>query len=389
MYTSDVRHIALVLPIRLEENVGILRGISNYEREHTDWSFFLDDQAKSVADPSWLFRRHWDGVICRHLDPRLLKECIKRKVPCVDLEDTPVYFDGVPKIRPDNYALGNLAGEHFIDRGFKHFGYCGFSSENWSVERRKGMCEAVEEVGHECSIMDTVYSHELDPGWDIREQTIIQKWIEGLPKPVAIMACNDMRALQVMEAVHTAGFKIPEDVAVIGSNNETCRVRLAHPALSSIPMNLEEWGYLGAKALDLVMEGKEAEKEVFIEPLPVIVRRSTEVLAVEDPVVSKALQIIHEEACEMLRVEELSKRVSVSRSVLERRFRKFLRKSPQEEIRSVKIAEAKKLLIETDKPLVEIAELIGFEHPEYLSVMFKRLTGEPPSEFRNKNRRPE
>jgi LacI family transcriptional regulator len=375
--------------MRLEENIGILRGIANYEREHKDWSFFLDDQAKSVLDPSWLFRRHWDGVICRHLDSRLIEECIKRNVPCVDLEDATIFHEGVPKIRPDNFALGNMAGEHLLDRGFSNFGYCGFSSEDWSLERRKGMCEAIEATGKECSVFDTVYSHELDPGWDMREQALIQRWIETLPKPVAIMACNDMRALQVMEAVHSAGLKIPEDVAVIGANNETCRVRMAHPALTSIPMNLEEWGYSAAKALDEIMEGKSAQKELFIDPMPVIVRRSTEVFAVEDKVVSKALRIIHEEACEMLRVEELSKRVNVSRSVLERRFRKFLRKSPQEEIRSVKIAEAKKLLIETDKPLAEIAELIGFEHPEYLSVMFKRLTGEPPSEYRNRNKRQE
>ena len=130
------------------------------------------------------------------------------------------------------------------------------------------------------------------------------------------------------------------------------------------------------------MEGKLVEPLTYIEPLPVVVRRSTEALAIEDPVVKKALRIIREEACAYLRVEELAERVNVSRSLLDRLFRKYLRRTPQDEIRQVRISKAKKLLIETDLTLVDIAEQTGFDHPEYLSVMFKRMTSETPRDFR-------
>jgi LacI family transcriptional regulator len=378
----EYKHIALVLPTRLPENVGILEGIAAYERAHTDWSFFLDDQAMGVKNPDWLLSRPWDGIICRHLNPRLLEECVRRGIPCVDLEDTEIRFPGIPKLRPDNLAIGHTGGEHFIERGFRHFGFCGFSSESWSTTRRKGFVEAVETVGYECAVMETVYTHELAPVWDLQEQALIQEWLSTLPRPVAILSCNDMRALQVVEAAHNLGIAVPEEISILGVNNETCRVQLAHPALSSIPVNIIDWGYKGAGALDCLINGQPFPTETFIEPLPVVIRRSTDVFAVDDPVIANALRIIHEEACGALRVDDLARRVNVSRSVLERRFRKLLRRSPQEEIRSIKINMAKQLMMDTDKSMAEIAELTGFEHPEYLSVMFKRLTGEAPRDFR-------
>lgn len=386
MLNTETKNVALVLQTRLSENLLVLDGIASYELSNADWNFFLDDQARSVANPEWLFGRHWDGVICRHRFPALIEECLRRGVPCVDMEDWPTVYPGVPKVRPDNTAVGHVGGEHLLDRAFQHFAYCGFSSEHWSVERRRGFVEAIEAVGHQVSILETEYSHELAPDWDMEEQARIQEWVAGLEKPVAIMACNDLRAAQVIEAVHHGGFAIPLEVSVLGANNDVCRVKLSHPSLSSVPINAVDWGFKAAEALDLMMRGERAPEQVFVDPLPVVTRRSTEALAVDDPAVSRALKIIHEEATEALKVDDLARRVNVSRSVLERRFRKFLRRTPQEEIRTMKIMRAKQMLLETDKTLADIAEAIGFEHPEYLSVMFKRLTGETPRDFRQKRR---
>ncbi len=370
----------------MEENTGILKGIAAYERVHCDWNFFLDDQAVSVTDPSWLFRKQWDGVICRHPSTTIIEDCIRRGIPCVDLEDSVATSSEVPKIRPDNHAVGHVGAEHFLDRAFKHFGFCGFSSEDWAKERYHGFREALEAVNTECHALQTIYPKELTPEWDILEQEGIRSWVEALPKPVAIMACNDLRALQVISAVHEVGLEIPQEVAVLGANNETVRAEISHPPLSSVPLNTHSWGYTAAQSLHRQFEGEPFESEVFIEPLEVVVRRSTDALAIEDESILRAMQIIHDEACGSLRVEDLAKRVSVSRSLLERRFRKFLRRTPQEEIRNVKINRTKQLLIDTDKTLAEIADETGFEHPEYLSVMFKRLTGESPRAFRQRSR---
>ncbi len=382
----EYKHVALVLQTRLPENVGILEGIASYEHSHADWTFFLDDQIVSARDPEWLFTREWDGIICRSTSSLLMEECLKRGIPCVDLEDEKSKLPGIPKLRPDNMAIGHTGGEHFLDRGYRNFAFCGFSSENWSLDRRRGYVEAVEAVGYECSIMETVYPKVLAPKWDLGEQALMQEWLETLPRPIAIMCCNDMRALQLVEAVHEMGLTVPEEVSILGVNNETCRVQLAHPALSSIPVNLFDWGFKAATALDCLINGHDYPEETYIEPLPVVIRRSTDTYAVDDPVIANALKIIHAEACKSLRVDDLARRVNVSRSALERRFRKLLRRTPQEEIRAIKINRAKQLLIETDKSLAEIAEITGFEHPEYLSVMFKRLTGEPPRDFRQRLR---
>ena len=381
------KQVALILQTRLQENIGILEGIAAYERIHCDWNFFLDDQAMSVKDPNWLFRKDWDGVICRHLDPIVLKECAIRGIPCVNLEDMPHEDVKAPKVKPDNRAVGHVGAEHLIDRAYQNFGFCGYGNEDWSKDRRNGFLEALEAVNTTCSVLDTDYIKVLTPEWDIGEQEIISVWLRELPKPVAIMACHDMRALQVISAAQQCGFRIPDDVAVLGANNETVRAELSHPPLSSVPLNAHEWGETAAMLLHLQMEHKPVERLTFIEPLQVVVRRSTEALAIGDPCVMKALKIIREEACDYLRVEELADRVNVSRSLLDRRFRKFLRRSPQDEIRHVRINKAKKFLIETDLTLAEIAEQTGFDHPEYLSVMFKRITNETPRDFRARCRR--
>ncbi len=386
MFEGQPKHIALVMQTRMPENAGILKGIAHYERNNANWRFFLDDQAMAVANPSWLFRRKWDGIICRHRFSLLLEECRARGVPCVDLEDSENHVRGVPKIRPDNRAVGHVAAEHLLERGFGSYGFCGFSSEMWSLDRKSGFVEALETMGRSCSVFETAYSYELTPDWDVQERDAIRKWVESLPRPAGIMACNDMRALQVIDAISEAGFVIPDEVAVLGANNESIRAELCHPPLSSVPMNTFEWGQAGAKALDQLLQGQTPPEMSFIEPMPVVVRRSTDTLAVDDPAVVQALMIIHQEACQNLRVDDLARRVCISRSLLERRFRKYLRRSPQEEIRNARIAKAKHYLIETDKKLEEIAEITGFEHPEYLSVMFKRLTNESPRDYRQRHK---
>ncbi len=379
------KHVALILQTRMEENTAILKGIAAYERVHGNWHFFLDDQAKSVTNPAWLFHQHWDGVICRHRITLVLEECRRRGVPCVDLDDSSRQIKGAPKIRPDNRGVGHVGAEHFLDRGFRNLAFCGFSSEDWSHERLAGFAEAIETVGLQCSVLETTYTHELTPDWDHSEQLRIMEWIHQLPRPVGIMACNDMRALQVIAAAHELGLRIPDEVAILGANNESVRAELSNPPLSSVPLHAHEWGMQAARMLHGMMEGKQPElMDSFVEPMSVVVRRSTDALAIDDPTIVKALRIIAEEACRGLRVDDLAHRVNVSRSLLERRFRKCLRRSPQEEIRHVKINRTRKYLAETDKTLSEIAELTGFEHPEYLSVMFKRLTGESPREFRRR-----
>jgi LacI family transcriptional regulator len=197
------------------------------------------------------------------------------------------------------------------------------------------------------------------------------------------MTCNDVRGLHVLDACARLGLLVPEQVAVVGVDNEEILCELCAPPLSSVQPNPELIGYSAAELLDGLMAGKSPRrKRMSIGPIHVVARRSTEALAIEDNVVSAAMRFIHEHAVFGCGVGDVLKEVSVSRSVLERRFRAQLKRSPQEEIRAVRLNRVKQLLLETDFTLERIAELSGFEHPEYLNVMFKRMCGLTPGQYR-------
>jgi LacI family transcriptional regulator len=386
MSQSRLLRIALVFKTRLEENIAILNSISTYNRFHEKWSAFLDDQALAQKDPEWLLSRgNWDGILCRHSSPVLFERCVALKIPVVDLSDDPHRIPGVPKIRPDNPAIGHSGAEHFLERGFRNFAFCGFENEAWSTDRCNGFREAIELVGQSCSVFESPYPKISTPAWEEAEEANISAWIETLPKPLAIMACNDLRALQVINACRTLDVDVPSDVAVLGSNNETLRCELSLPQLSSVPLNTALYGQLAAQTITALMHHQPATfEEQFIEPAEVVTRRSTDFLSVEDPHVRAALQVIREQATKGITVDDVTRSIHVSRSLLERRFRKFLGHSPQAEIRNLQIRRIKELLRETDYTLAHIAELVGFEHPEYMCVVFKKATQLTPNRYRQR-----
>ncbi len=360
----------------------MLKGIAHYERSHRPWAAFLDDEARAETDPQWLRSKKWNGVISRHTTPALVDACRELKLPLVDLNDTPVYA-GVPKIRPDNVGLGHLGAEHFLERGYQSFGFCGFRNDGWACERRDGYIEALRLAGHECTVYDVDYPGDLTPFWDVKQTSALATWLHGLPKPAAIMACNDLRAHQVISAAQAAGLLVPEEVAVLGVNNDTIRCELGDPPLSSVATNAFQSGYLAADWLSQMMEGHQIpQPDARVEPVGVVSRHSTDILAIDDRNVAAALSFIREHACHGITVQQVLKHAFGSRSQLEKKFRLHLGRSPQAEIRRVQMAKIRQLLFETKFPMKKIAELTGFEHVEYMCVVFKRLTGDSPGAYR-------
>lgn len=362
----------------------MLKGIAHYERSHQLWTAFHDDQARVETEPYWLRSKKWDGVISRHTTPALVKACAQQKIPLVDLNDVKP-FPGVPKIRPDNIGLGHLGAEHFLERGHQHFGYSGFANDGWSCERRDGYLEALRLAGRKCEMFDVNYPGDLTPIWDAEQIASLCDWLRQLPKPVAVMACNDMRAQQLITAAHTCNILVPEEVSILGVNNDPIRCELAYPPLSSVAPNGFQSGYRAAETLAEMLEGrKPANYDQRIEPLGVVTRLSTDALAIHDRNVAAALNFIRENACTGVKVDDVSRHAFASRSQLEKKFRQYLGRSPQAEIRRVQVSKIRQLLIETDFPLKKIADLTGFEHVEYMCVLFKRLTGDSPGIYRKK-----
>lgn len=378
--------VLLVFLMRFEEAPRILHGIVQHERSHRQWSTFLDDEARSERDPKFLSGEKWSGVISLHTTPTLVQNCAELQIPLVDLHDTKP-FPGVPKIRPDNAAVGHLGAEHFLERGFHNFAFCGFGNEGWSCERRDGFVEALRLAGHSCTVLDIEYPGVITPEWDADQTTLLSTWLESMPRPVAIMACVDVRAFQVITAATWAGLHVPEEIALLGVNDDVIRCELTYPSLSSVALDAHQSGLRAAAVLDRMMRGQDpGPMDVRIEPLEVVTRLSTDILAVGDKNVNAALTFIRQRACSGLSVAEVVDHTSVSRSQLERKFRNSIGRSPQAEIRRVQVDRIKEMLTETDLPLKDLAAMTGFEHLEYMSVVFKRLTGITPGRYRKRVR---
>jgi LacI family transcriptional regulator len=370
--------------MRFEEASRLLQGVVQYERSHRQWTTFLDDEARTQLDPGWLRGEKWRGVISRHTTPEMVAVCRELGIPLVDLNDTPP-FPGVPKIRPDNVAIGHLGAEHFLERGFRHFAYCGFANESWSCDRRDGFVEALRLAGHGCELFDVEYPGVITPGWNASQTSSLVAWLRRLPRPTAIMTCVDVRGFQVLNAAHHAGLLIPEEIALLGVNNDTMRCELSYPPLSSVALNSQQSGYDAAALLDRMIRGEDpGVVDTRVEPLGVVTRLSTDILAIGDRNVAAALSYIRERACTGINVPEVLRHAGASRSQMEKLFRRYIGRSPQAEIRRVQIARVKELLTETDFPLKTIAAMTGFEHLEYMSVVFKRVTTESPGQFRKR-----
>jgi len=365
---------------------AMLSGISRYHRDHGGWDVFVDDTVGTEFDPGWLMEQPWDGIISRTTTQELVNVCRKRGLPLIDVNDCPA-FAGVPKFRPDNQAVGHMAAEDLYERGYRNLYYCGYENQDWSIERRDGFFEALRLIGTPGREFSLPSGYGLRPAQNASIIDQIAAWLRTLPLPAGVMAAHDLRGRQVLAAAHQVGLMVPEELAVIGVNNDEVRCELSVPTLSSVATDIYRTGYLAAEELSRCMAGQPVSRgEVLVEPTKIITRNSTDSLAIEDRAISAALAIIRQEACSGISVEEVVRRAAIPRARLERGFRFFLGRSPQAEIRRIQLFRIKQLLTETDFPLKQIALLTGFEHVEYMNVSFKRMVGDTPGRFRRNAR---
>jgi LacI family transcriptional regulator len=382
------RNVALIVETSVVYGRQILHGIARYLKTHTAWSVFLDERELLMPPPDWL--SHWkgDGVICRSTTSEWARIFRRRRLPVVDLND--LHLDlGLPRVASDMRAIGRLGAEHLRERGFRHLAFCGFSGETWSEQRREGFAAAAEGAVTAASIYESPWGGLREHPWE-QERNQIARWLQSLPRPVGILACNDVRGQHVLDACGHLGAQVPDEVAVVGVDNAETFCELCNPPLSSVVPNAEGIGFEAAAMLDGLMAGSRAsERGLLVEPLGVVTRQSSDVFAVEDPLVARAVRFIREQACQGIKVADVLSEVRCSRSLLERRFREHLGHSPQEELRAIQLRRVRELLTETDWTLPRIAAAAGIEHPEYLSVIFKRETGQTPGQFRQRPRSPQ
>ena len=384
----DVPGVALLVETQTGVGRDALRGIARYARESGPWALRHEPRFEQFHEgwvPSWLNTWQGSGVIGRLGTDAMVEAVRHARVPAVDLLGQ--HSDGIfPQILPDDIAIGRLAAEHLIERGFRNFGFIGWRHANWSDLRCSGFTEVLSSRGFECADFELSGFFDLPESWDqFLEQAA--KWIRAQPKPLGLMLCYDQIGPPVTQACREVGVAVPEEVAVVGVDNDEPICTICDPPLTSVCPNHEEVGYRAAELLDQIMTGRQsmdkaAEAPLLIPPRTIVVRQSSSVQAIEDPIISSALTMIREHACNGLQVSDIADRVPVSRSVLQRRFQAALKCSVHDEILRVQLEKAQELLRDSDLSIRDVAQKSGFRYSEYMAAVFKARLGMTPRRYR-------
>ncbi len=386
---ARILHVALLIETSRAYGRGLLQGINGYLRNHGPWSIYFQPDGLGTPAPRWLKNWNGDGILAR-IDDRAMAETIRQTgLPAVDLRYSVRDF-GFPHVGLDNQTVVQLAFEHLASCGFNQFGFLGLppGQNMWMDLRRDLFRKTVVASGWACHEFEPPFRSK-SPTWE-DEQEQIAAWVTGLPKPIGIMTCNDDRGLQLLDACRRINVLVPDAVAVIGVDNDEIICSLCNPKLTSIDVNTYQIGYTAASLLDRMIAGHPATDElILLAPGIVVTRESTDILATDDRELADAIRLLRAHACQGLRLKSFANMTKLPRRTLERRMRNLLGRSPKEEITRVQLDLAQRLLVETNLPVVDIAEKCGFSQPKYFSQVFHTKFGTPPALFRRNARHPQ
>ena len=379
--------VILLIETSRASGQGLLRGIAKYSHLHGPWIFYMEPP--SYRQPGGkkvrLSRlKDWgaQGIIAR--DSVKIDEILAMGLPTIIANATRDPMPGLPNIIDDCDSTGRMAAEHLLARGFRRFAYCGFDDRLWSRERGKSFSKSITNAGFKTHFYKQPRA-KAQRLWE-NEPTLMADWLSSLPKPVGLMTCADHRSQHVTEACRIAGIHVPEEIAILGVDNDELVCDLSDPPLSSIMLDTERAGYEAAQLLDKLMSGEEKmnDQTIFIRPLHVVTRQSTDILAIEDREVAEAVRFIRRYSKKAIQVSDVVDAVALSRRALERRFRMMLGRSVHDEIKRVRVEQIARMLLEADLPVSKIALDFGFPGVEQMARYFRREKGISPQAYRKR-----
>jgi len=375
---STERRIYLSVAVEIGYGRGILRGVARFGREQDNWRTVAIDSRD--MNPEFLEKEKPAGVIAMLSNEQpAVAWLLEHGVPAVNVSGR-APAQKLPMVISDNQAIGRMAAEHFVDRGFRTFGFVGYDL-SFSDERYQGFQTTVAEHGFAVNR----YPHERTKDGDPNRERYGRpgEWLSTLEPPIGVLCCNDHRGAQIVDAALHGGLRVPEDVAVLGVDDDEVRCELATVPLSSVAPNAERIGRVaGANMLDM-LEGRPPSAQVtLVEPASVTVRSSTDVLAYADEDIKKAVRYIERHACDPISVADVVNEVKVSRRTLEYRFREYLGRSPREEIERVRFERARRLLADPTLNVREVARQVGFFDARRFSKLFRSRHNLTPTKFR-------
>ncbi len=374
-------HVALLIETSRSYGRGVLVGVRRYLSEHGPWSAYLETRSLESQGPTWLRGWKGDGILSRTGSAALARRLRATSVPVVELRSSRL-LPRAPWVGVDNRALGEMVATHLLDRGFRSFGLLALGGEDFFRERCENFVSTLKDRGFRCDVLPAPRGP-----WEVQQRDLV-RWVRGLPRPAGVMACTDQLGFWLLDACTRAGIAVPEEIAVVGVENDEALCAMSRPPLSSVALPTERIGYEAARILDRLMRGRSVPKtRLSIEPLGVVARQSSDVVAVGDPRLASALRHIREHACAGIGVDDVLRAAPMSRSSLERGLRRVLGRSPHDELLRVRLDAAKRLLAETDLKLSAVAQRSGFRHVQRLCERFRAQFGETPGRYRARTRR--
>ncbi len=393
---KPIRRVAVLIETTRAFGRGLIEGIADYSRDCGPWSMYFEPQGLSSTPPAWLADWKGDGILVRIDDQRMVDAVMGTGLPALDLRgrlDSPLPFIG-----SNNELITKLAFDHLRDRGLRSLAFCGVAPGQIRALdfRRKHFIKHVEAAGFACEVFQNAIpkptrsgkppSDPMSIDWET-EQEALAAWVSSLPKPIGIMACHDPRGYQLVDACRRANVKVPDEVAIVGVDNDRVLCQMADPPLTSVEPGGQRIGYIAAQWLDRMMNGEPGPAgPVLVEPKALIARRSSDMQAIPEADIAHAVRFIRDNACKGIRVTDVVREIATSRSVLERRFRRVVGRTLKDEMLRVQLDLARQLLSDTDLAMAEIARRTGFASDKYFSDAFWRQTGERPTTFRHRFR---
>lgn len=375
------RESRVLLLLQATRGIGrnLLAGIARYTSHAGPWTLYRQPHTYLIHGRRWDMKslRAWQphGAFCAQADAaRIAKLAIPTILYNVDRYDGPC-----PTIVTDDPRAGQLAAEHLLNQGHRQFAFCGYGAIGWSDARRDAFAACVGQAGFAAD----VYPARRSFDW-AREEPRIRGWLADLPKPIGLLCANDDMAEGVLETCRALGFGVPEDVSLVGVDDDEYVCMLQNPPLSSVRFACEVSGYEAAALLDRLMQGKERPRGQIIcaAAAGVTARQSTSVLMTEDPEVREALRFIREHAGRPLRVTDVVRATSLSHRALNARFHAACGCSILKQVTRARIDHIARLLAETTMRIHEIAAMIGYEDERHIARYFKRATGMTPQAYR-------
>ena len=390
MPKSPTKRIAILVESSRAFGRGLIVGINTFASEQDNWLLYYHEGTLHFDLAEWLDTWNGDGIITRITSEKDAHILAESGIPTVDLLGE-IRHPAISVVDSDNAAIACMAVDFFIRAGFTNLAYCGYPGIQFS-DSRQAMFEDTAKSEHltvnryhspscpESSIQKREH-------WRVQREEDISAWLLSLPKPIAIFACNDVRALDISAACRVSGIRVPEDVVILGVDNDELICKMSKPPLSSIEPDTIRQGRLGAETLLALLNNNSPTKEAFlpthtIAPIQVIERPSTDLIVFSSRIVSDALRYLRKHSHENIGTQQIANAIGASNSYLNLLFKEATGRTINKELQRIRLTRIRHLLQHSLLTLNEIAHKTGFSSNASLSKFFKIHEEVTPGEFR-------